>query len=68
VQSTIAGRRGPVLTHGGLDGNWLAWSALFLGENSGVLVVANAASDMDGDKVTHATLAELLPTLSPAAK
>jgi len=68
VQSTIAGRRGPVLTHGGSDGNWLAWAALFPGENSGVLVVANAADDMDGDKVTHAALAELLPTLSPAAK
>ncbi|MFC5570976.1 serine hydrolase domain-containing protein [Lysobacter yangpyeongensis] len=68
VQPTIAGRRGPVLAHGGSDGNWLAWVALFPRENSGVLVVANAADDMDGDKVTHAALAELLPTLSPADK
>ena len=66
VQPTIAGRRGPVLTHGGSDGNWLAWVALFPRENSGVLVVANAANDMDGDRVTHAALGELLPTLSPA--
>jgi len=68
VQDSIAGRRGPVLAHGGSDGNWLAWVALFPMTGNGVLTVANATEDMGGDKATHAVLAELLPTLSPAAK
>jgi CubicO group peptidase (beta-lactamase class C family) len=68
VQDSMAGRRGPVLAHGGSDGNWLAWVALFPESGNGVLTVANATEDMGGDKATDAVLAALLPTLSPAAK
>ena len=66
VQASIAGRQGPVWIHGGSDGNWLAWVALFPTTDSGVLVVANAAADMGGDGATHAVLEALLPGLSPA--
>jgi CubicO group peptidase (beta-lactamase class C family) len=66
VQDSIAGRQGPVLAHGGSDGNWLAWVALFPKTGNGVLTVANATEDMGGDKATHAVLAGLFPTLSPA--
>lgn len=68
VQKSIAGRQGPVLVHGGSDGNWLAWVALFPDSGDGVLVVANATDDMGGDKATHAVLGELFPSLSAAAK
>lgn len=68
VQKSIAGRQGPVLVHGGSDGNWLAWVALFPNSGNGVLVVANATEDMEGDRATHAVLGELFPSLSPAAK
>lgn len=66
VQASIAGRQGPVLAHGGSDGNSLAWVALFPRTGNGVLVVANAAEDMGGDQSTHALLGELFASLSPA--
>lgn len=66
IQESIAGRKGPVLLHGGSDGNWLAWVALFPDSRSGVLVIANAADDMDGDKVSKAVLGGVLPQLSTA--
>ncbi len=66
VQGSIAGRKGPVLVHGGSDGNSLAWVALFPNTGNGVLVVANAADDMGGDKATKAVLGGLFPALSPA--
>lgn len=66
VQDTIAGRQGPVLVHGGSDGNWLAWVALFPKTNAAVLVTANAAADMGGDQATHAVLGALFESLSPA--
>lgn len=66
IQESIAGRKGPVLPHGGSDGNWLAWVALFPELNSGVLVIANAAQDMDGDQVTKAVLGGVLRQLSSA--
>lgn len=65
VQDSIAGRQGPVLAHGGSDGNTLAWVALFPGTGNGVLVVANAAEDMGGDQSTHALLGGLFAGLSP---
>jgi CubicO group peptidase (beta-lactamase class C family) len=68
VQSGIAGRRGPVLVHGGSDGNWLAWVVLFPESGNGALVIANAAGDMDGERATHALLGALLPELAPAAE
>ena len=33
------GVAGPVLVHGGSDGNWLAWAMLFPQAGTGVLVV-----------------------------
>jgi CubicO group peptidase (beta-lactamase class C family) len=66
VQPSIAGRKGPVLVHGGSDGNWLAWVVLFPETNNGVLVTANATDDMGGDKATKAVLGALFPSLSPA--
>ncbi|WP_439449946.1 serine hydrolase domain-containing protein [Stenotrophomonas sp. ATs4] len=72
VQRSIAGRQGPVLVHGGSDGNWLAWVVLFPGQNSGVIAIANAAEDMGADKATMGVLgglfAELAPVAVPAAK
>ena len=66
VQDGIAGRRGPVLVHGGSDGNWLAWAVLFPATDTGVLVVANAAADMGADKALQSALGALFPGLSPA--
>ena len=66
VQDSIAGRAGPVLVHGGSDGNWLAWAVLFPESGTGVLVVANATDDMGGDKATRAVMGSLFAELSPA--
>lgn len=66
VQDSIAGRQGPVLVHGGSDGNWLAWAVLFPQAGTGALVVANATDDMGGDKATKIVLGTLFPSLSPA--
>ncbi|MNS53408.1 D-alanyl-D-alanine carboxypeptidase precursor [compost metagenome] len=72
VQPSIAGRQGPVLVHGGSDGNWLAWVVLFPAQNSGVIAIANAAEDMGADTATMGVLgglfAELAPAVTPAAK
>ncbi len=65
VQESIAGRKGPVLVHGGSDGNWLAWAVLFPNTDTGVLVVANAAADMGADKALQSALVALFPGLSP---
>lgn len=65
VQESIGGRQGPVLVHGGSDGNWLAWVVLFPSTGNGVLVVANAANDMGADKATTALLGALFPSLGP---
>lgn len=66
IQDSIAGRKGPVLVHGGSDGNWLAWVVLFPTTRSGALVIANAAGDMGADKATHAVVGALLPGLGTA--
>ena len=62
VQSSIAGRKGPVLIHAGSDGNWYALVVLFPQTGLGILVAANAGPDMDGNKVAMAALLELLPS------
>ncbi|MGE8244977.1 MAG: serine hydrolase domain-containing protein [Stenotrophomonas maltophilia] len=67
VQPSIAGRQGPVLVHGGSDGNWLAWVVLFPGQNSGVIAIANAAEDMGADQATMGVLGGLFAELAPAA-
>lgn len=66
VQESMGGRKGPVLVHGGSDGNWLAWVVLFPKSNTGALVIANAADDMGADKATHSVVGALLPGLSSA--
>jgi CubicO group peptidase (beta-lactamase class C family) len=63
----MAGRAGPVLTHGGSDGNWFAWVALFPTGGNGVLVVSNAADSMGGDAAVMAAAKAVLPTLAPPA-
>jgi CubicO group peptidase (beta-lactamase class C family) len=67
VQPTLAGRRGPALTHTGSDGDWYAVVVLFPGSQSGVLATANAGESMAGDKAARAAARALLPTLSPPA-
>lgn len=67
VQPSIAGRQGPVLVHGGSDGNWLAWVVLFPGQNNGVIAIANAAEDMGADQATMGVLGGLFAELAPAA-
>lgn len=66
VQASIAGRAGPVLVHQGSDGNWLAVAVLFPEQNSGALIVANAAEDMGADQVLMGLAGKLFPILSPA--
>ncbi len=61
AQASVAGRKGPVLLHGGSDGNWFALVALFPESGRGSLVVANAGPDMDGEKVVQAAWLALLP-------
>lgn len=61
----IAGRVGPVLTHGGSDGTWFAFVALFPGTGNGVLVVANAADSMGGDAAVMAAARTAIVTLAP---
>lgn len=67
VQPTLAGRKGPVLMHAGSDGNWYAVVALFPETQNGILVAANAADDMGGDKAVKAAMIAVLPGLAPAA-
>jgi CubicO group peptidase (beta-lactamase class C family) len=66
IQSSIAGRKGPVLVHGGSDGHWFAFVVLFPGSGNGALVIDNASEDMGGDAAAKAALKEILPSLAPA--
>jgi CubicO group peptidase (beta-lactamase class C family) len=68
VQASIAGRAGPVLVHGGSDGNWMAWVVLFPETGNGVIVIANAAEDMGADKAAMAVLGGVFAELAPATK
>ncbi len=65
VQDSVAGRKGPVLTHSGSDGNWYAIVALFPESENGVLVVSNSAEDMGGDGAVMAAMKAVLPELAP---
>lgn len=58
------GRKGPVLTHAGSDGNWNAFVALFLETGNGVLVATNSANSMGGDKASLAALRALAATVA----
>jgi CubicO group peptidase (beta-lactamase class C family) len=66
VQTSIAGRKGPVLVHSGSDGYWFAYAVLFPASGNGVLVIDNASQKMGGDAAGMAALKEILPTLAPA--
>lgn len=60
IQNTIAGHKGPVLTHAGSDGNWYAFVMLFPESGNGAIVTANAGHGMGGDKTVMGVLKELL--------
>lgn len=62
-----AGRKGPALTHSGSDGNWYALVILFPQTGAGVLVAANAADSMGGDKASLAALRALAATVAEPA-
>ena len=66
IQSSIAGRQGPVLVHGGSDGYWFAYVVMFPRSGNGVLLVDNASEGMGGDAAAKAALQVILPTLAPA--
>jgi CubicO group peptidase (beta-lactamase class C family) len=59
--------RGPALTHSGSDGNWMALVCLFLETGNGVLVAANAADSMGGDKAVLAAIRAIAKTLAEPA-
>jgi CubicO group peptidase (beta-lactamase class C family) len=64
VAPRVVGRKGPALTHSGSDGNWYALVALFPETGNGLLVTANAADSMGGDKAAVAVLREVAATLA----
>ena len=61
------GLTGPALTHAGSDGNWYALVVLFPQTGSGVLVIANAADSMGGDKAALAATRALAATVAAPA-
>ena len=68
ARPSAMGRKGPVLTHAGSDGNWNALVVLFPQTGNGVLVATNSADSMGGDKASAAALRTLAATVSePAA-
>ncbi|GAA0558585.1 serine hydrolase domain-containing protein [Rhizomicrobium electricum] len=62
---SVAGVKGPALTHSGSDGNWYALVILFPETQNGALTAANAGEEMGGDKATKAALKAVLPGLAP---
>ncbi|MCI3133184.1 serine hydrolase domain-containing protein [Phenylobacterium aquaticum] len=65
VQSSIAGRKGPALIHGGSDGYWFAYVVLFPETGNGGLVIDNASAEMGGDAAAKTVLKALLAGLAP---
>ncbi|MDB5429024.1 MAG: hypothetical protein JWP35_140 [Caulobacter sp.] len=61
------GRKGPVLTHSGSDGNWNALVVLFPETGNGVLVATNSAESMGGDKASVAALRALAVDIAEPA-
>ena len=59
--------KGPALTHSGSDGNWYALVVLFPATGNGVLVAANAADSMGGDKAASRALRTLAITVADPA-
>ena len=66
VLPNLAGQAGPVLEHAGSDGNWYAVVALFPSSSSGVLIVANAGEDIDGDKADKIAFKAVVASLTLA--
>jgi Beta-lactamase class C and other penicillin binding proteins len=64
VQDTVAGRKGPALTHAGSDTTWYAIVVLFPESQSGVLAAANAGDSMGGDKATSAAFKAVVPSVT----
>jgi CubicO group peptidase (beta-lactamase class C family) len=62
--SRALGRKGPVITHSGSDGNWNALVALFTQTGNGVLIATNSADSMGGDKASVAALRALAATVA----
>ncbi|MDH4384677.1 MAG: serine hydrolase [Caulobacter sp.] len=60
VAPSVAGRKGPALTHAGSDGNWYALVALFPQTGNGLLLVANAGEAMGGEKAVFAAFRSLV--------
>ncbi|MEO8177159.1 MAG: serine hydrolase domain-containing protein [Sphingomicrobium sp.] len=65
IQNSIAGRKGPVLVHGGSDGYWFAFVVLFPETGNGALVIDNASEEMGGDAAAKAALQKILLTIAP---
>lgn len=68
TQANAHGRRGPAIFHSGSNGNWMAEALLFPRIGDGVLVVANSAYRMDGDKAAAAAVRRIAQTLSVPAE
>ena len=66
--SIFMDRQGPMLSHAGSDGAWYSMVLLFPRSGTGLLVNANAGSDMGGEKADKSVLKSLLPSLAPPAK
>jgi CubicO group peptidase (beta-lactamase class C family) len=64
VDPSVAGFKGPVLQHGGSDGNWRAIAILFPESGNGLLIGANTGQDMGGDVAAKGVFKALLPTVS----
>jgi CubicO group peptidase (beta-lactamase class C family) len=65
--TSLAGRKGPVLSHTGTDRNWYASVNLFTASGDGILLAANAGKSMGGDTADRAAFTALLPTVSAPA-
>lgn len=62
----VFGRRGPALFHAGSDGNWEAVVMLFTETGNGILVAANAAASMRGDRAANEVMRAIVPLIAPA--
>jgi hypothetical protein len=65
VIPSVAGHKGPVLTHAGSDGTWYALVGLFPETGAGVLITANAGEDMGAAAADKAVFLALLDRLAP---
>lgn len=64
VAPSVAGRKGPALTHAGSDGNWYALVALFPETGNGLLLVANAGEAMGGEKAAFGAFRSLVSSVA----